>query len=140
MSEINDLAIAFYNRFSITNDFNTGINGQLFENMATEDAVYPYAVYSISSGKPEYTFTEDLIDVKLSLSIYSDDMDSSVIKTLYRKASVWFDECALTITTSVLIWLREMDILSRVIDHITKSGVKKVREYLLQFDLYASLK
>lgn len=124
----------------VHNDFYLAVNGQLFQNRAPEDAVYPYSVYSIDSGRTEYNFSDQYLDLQLNLFIYSDVMDSSIIKTLYRKAISLFDEQVLSILTSILIWMREEDVFSRIIEHVTKSGVKRVREYHIQFALYASLK
>ncbi len=125
---------------AVYNDFFTSINGQLFEDEAPEYAVCPYAVYSIPSARDSYTFSEEYTNAGVQLFIYSENMDTSEIKRIYRYAVDLFDECTLIITGSTLVWMKEQNLMTGLEQHITINGTKKVLVYNIDFEVLTSLK
>ena len=124
----------------VYNDFFESINGQLFEDIVPESAVYPYAVYNIPSASGFDTFSEEYTDASISLAIYSDDMDTSEIKLIYRYASDLFDECILVVTGSTLVSMKEQNLTTMLDNHITMDGTKTVLVYTIDFEVITSLK
>jgi hypothetical protein len=123
----------------VHNDFYNAVNGQLFEGQAPEGSVYPYAVYQIISAPKDRTFTEEYTDITLQLSIFSSASSSAEIKLAYYYASALFDECELTILGSTLVWMREMNMVPMMEDHVTPTGVQSVRHYAVDFEVKTSL-
>ena len=121
-------------------DFFTSINGQLFEDEAPDSAVYPYAVYSVTDTIDEYTFTEEFSRVNVRMSIYSDNMDTSEIKAIYRYAGDLFDDCTLVVTGSLLIWMKEENLTTMIDQHITPDGTKEVLVYTIDFEVLTCLR
>jgi len=122
------------------NAFYNSINGQLFENDASEYAVYPYAVYNIESTRSTYTFGEEYTTANIKLAIYSDNMDSDEIQLIYRYASDLFDDCLMVITGSYMIWMKEDNLTTMLDQHITDAGTKKVLIYTIDFEVFSELK
>ena len=141
---ITNFSKAFYSKFTaltggVHNDFYSAVNGQLYEDQAPEGSPYPYSVYLIVSAPKDKTFTEEFTDISLQLSIFSSASSSSEIKLAYHYAHVLYDECALTITGSTLVWMKETNLTPIIEDHTTPTGTQKVRHYAIDFDVLTSL-
>ena len=141
---ITNFTTAFYSRFTVApagihNDFFNAVNGRLFEDQAPVGSVYPYSVYKVISAPKDRTFSEEYTDISLQLSIFSSASSSAEIKLAYYYASVLFDECALTITGSTLVWMREVNMVPMIEDHTTPTGVQEVRHYAADFEIKTSL-
>jgi len=134
-----NLCKAFYTLFLTANDFNTSVNGRLFENIAPDGTSYPYAVYTIVSAPKEKTFSEEYTNTLLQLTLYSSNMDSTEIKNMYHYAHELFDEAEFTMVGSTLVWMRKELVVTDVQDEITPSGTQKVRVYDIDFDIRTSL-
>jgi len=125
-----NLCTAFYTLFLTDNAFKTSINGQLFENDAGDDAVYPYAVYSIVAAPKIKTFSDELTNTLIQLSLFSANMDSTEIKNIYYQQRELFNDCLLSITGSTHIWMNEENLLTDTFDEeTTLEGTRKVRVY-----------
>lgn len=140
-----NLSTAFYSRFTalvgvVHNDLYSDLGGRLYEaGNVPGDVVYPYGVYMIVAAPKEKTFTEEFTNVILQLSIFSSASSSAEIKNAYAHASKLFDECALTITGSTLVWFRETNLACLIEEHTTPSGTASVRHYAIDFDVKTSL-
>ncbi len=134
-----NLCTAIYTKFSTSNDFNTSVNGQLFENEAPEGTEYPYAVYSIVSAPKEKTFSEEYTNTLIQLSLYSSNMDSTEIKNMYYQAKALFHEKELTITGSTLVWMKKETLITDIQEETTPGGTRKVRVYHVDFEVKTSL-
>jgi hypothetical protein len=139
------LSKSLYSKFTALNEggepnaFYTAINGKLYEDRVPDGTDFPYAVYHIISSVKERTFTEELRDTLIQLSIFSTSMSSTEIKDLYYKAGDLFDEKALTITGSDLIWLREENLSTILTDETTPDGNNIIRQYIIDYSAYTSL-
>jgi len=85
--------------------FNTAIGGRLYKTIADEDAVYPYSVFKVVNDRPEYTFKNTFEDVIIQFSLFSASNSSSEVEDLFTYLKTVYDDCALTLTGSSLIWM-----------------------------------
>jgi len=144
---LTNLCTSIYSKFAdkttaleaFHNDFYTSVNGQLFEDDAPLFAQYPYAVYSLPSVRKRYTFSEEETNTYLQLFLYSDNMDTSEIKLIYRYAMDLFDECSLSITGSSLVWMKEDNVMFGIDHQITQEGTKRVLTYTVNIEVLTSL-
>ncbi|GAG59613.1 unnamed protein product, partial [marine sediment metagenome] len=67
----------------------------LYLDRAKQTAVYPYIVYHKISGRPDYTFTEDMENVLIQFNIYDDNSSSETINDIYTKLKALYDWCTL---------------------------------------------
>jgi len=103
----------------ITNRFTgsalaSALSGGLHLAKAPPNTPYPYAVYFMVSGKPEWTFTEDMENVLLQFSIFDSDLSALGICDLYAKLDALYHDCDLAVTGyDCLYMLREFQQLQR---------------------------
>jgi hypothetical protein len=136
---------AIFTKFTATtggsnNSFWTAINGRLFEDEPPEGCPFPYAVYGIIYAPKNWNFKSVLTRIMIQLSIYSDKMDSSEIKDIYYKASLLFNDPALSVTGSDFIMMYETNMNSIIEEHTTPTGTQRVRAYHVEFEVTSELK
>lgn len=95
------LFTGIYNLFKATpaNNFYNAVGGRLYLHEAPQGATFPYAVYFLVSGMPEYwlsgpTFEEPVIQ----FSLFSDSESASEVTDLYTYLTALFDDCTLTVS------------------------------------------
>jgi len=104
----------------------TSVTG-LYLDRALQGTAYPYIVYHKISGRPDYTYTEDMENVLIQFNIYDDHSSSTTINDIYKKLTALFDWCVLTVEGWNSIYMkRELDILTREND---------VFNYMLEYRL-----
>ena len=108
-----ELFTGIYSKYSGNEALKAVITGFYFSE-APQDAVMPYAVYHKISGRPDYTYTEDMENVLIQFNIYDDNSSSTTINDIYKKLTALFDWCGLTVTGWNSIYMkRELDMLTR---------------------------
>lgn len=138
------LTTAFYSLFTaapggVHNDFYNALAGRLYENEAPAGIEFPYAVYQIISSVKEKTFFEVYKNTILQLSIFSTAEDSGEVKAAYGYASALYDECALSITSSKLVWMKEINLMTMRDEITTPEGTAKIWHYAIDFEIKTSL-
>jgi len=117
----------------------TAVGGRVYLDRAIPGAAFPYVVYFVVSAVPERTFTEHYTDTLIQFSIFSSSPGAAEITTIYNALVALFDECALAITGSTLVWMREVNLRTSVEDITTPSGVQTVKQWDVDFELKTSL-
>jgi hypothetical protein len=117
----------------------TDIGGRLYKGRAPEGAEYPYAVYMLVSDVPEKTFTEQYENVIIQFSLFSSASGSTEVEDMYTHLSALYDECAMTITGSTLVWMKRSNAQLMVEDHTTPAGTAQVWHYAVDFEVLISL-
>ena len=104
----------------------TSVTG-LYLDRALQGTAYPYIVYHKISGRPDWTFTEDMENILLQFNIFDDHSSSTTINDIYAKLTTLFDWCSLTVAGWNSIYMkRELDNLNRSND---------IWNYFVQFRL-----
>jgi len=129
-----NLTTALMTKFS-GSALDTALAGRLFKGRAPEGAAYPYAVYLIVSDVPEKTFTEDFEDVLIQFSLFSSASSSSEVEDLFTYLKALYDECAMTITGSTLVWMKRVNATLTVEDHTTPDGTVEVWHYAVDYEV-----
>lgn len=115
------------------------IASRLYKGRAPEGTDYPYAVYKVVTDTPEKTFTEDYENVIIQFSLFSSTSGSTEIENMYTYLKALYDECALTITGSTLVWMKRSNAVFQIEDHTTPQGTVQVWAYHVDYDIMTSL-
>ena len=100
---------AIYSKFS-GNVALSGAVTNLYLDRAIQSAVYPYIVYHKISGRPDYTFSEDMENTLLQFNIYDSNSSSATINDIFEKLKTCYDWCSLTVSGWNSIYMkRELD-------------------------------
>jgi len=75
----------------------------LYGVSAPEDAECPYAVWSIPSAMPDWTFKENFEELTMQISVFTKDRSPLPAMALGKTLTELFDECALAVTGYTLI-------------------------------------
>lgn len=74
------------------------VGNRIYFEEAPENTPYPYVVYFIVASNPEDTFTEDMEDIQVQFSLFSDSEGATEIATMYGHLTDLMDDAALTVT------------------------------------------
>lgn len=118
----------------------TTVGGRIYLDEARENVVLPYVVFSIVSSDQTKTFTEHYTTIHIEFALFSSDPGATQITTMYNNLQALFDECALTITGSTLVWMKEVNLTTTMDGKATTiSGTYGVRRWLVDFEVLTSL-
>jgi len=107
------LFLGIWNKFNSNAALKAAVTNMYFSE-AIQTAVLPYIVYHKISGRPDYTFTEDMENVLIQFNIYDSNSSSATINDIYTKLTALYDYCSLTVTGWNSIYMkRELDNLTR---------------------------
>jgi hypothetical protein len=102
-----ELTTAIYGRLA-GSALDTAIGGRLFESMAPEGVELPYVVYFLVADAPADTFKDQLDDVLIQFSLFSDQSSSTEVKDLYGHLKTLYDDCALTVAGRTVVWMKRV--------------------------------
>ena len=111
-----ELTKAIFSKLS-GSSLETAISGRLFKGRAPQGTDYPYIVFFVVSDIPQSTYTENFEDVIIQFSLFSSASSSSEIEDLFIYLKALYDECAMTIASSTLIWMKRENATLMVEDH-----------------------
>lgn len=86
------------------------VGNRIYFEEAPENTPYPYVVYFIVSALPEKTFTEDMDDILVQFSLFSDSEGGTEIATMHGHLNTLLDEASLSISGSALVWMRRANL------------------------------
>jgi hypothetical protein len=133
-----NLLTAIYGKFT-GSAFSSDVGGRIYLDQAPDGCEFPYCVFFIVSGTPEKTFTEHYTNTLIQFSLFSASSSAAEITTMYADLKALLDECALTITGSTLVWMREAN-LTTMMDEITVGdATNQVRHWAVDFEVRTSL-
>lgn len=121
--------------------FLTAVGSRFFKGRAPEGALYPYAVYSITSNVPEKTYTEHFEDTLIQISLFSNASGSTEIENMYTYLKTLYDECELTIPGAIddFIWMKRNNATLVNEDHTTLMGTTQVWAYHIDYEIKTQL-
>jgi hypothetical protein len=126
-----------YAKFTATtggvhNSFYTALGGRMYLSAAPQLTTYPYAVYSLVSGVPDWTLSSDNFeDLIIQFSIFDDGASASTIATAFGYQDTLYHDCGLSITGYSSIYMyREMQHLLRDEEDDTWQFVSQYRLFL----------
>ena len=82
----------------VNNAFWTDINGRLFDTEAPDNTELPFAVYFIISDVDDDTFSENMKEVYIQFSLFSDKSSSAEIKDMDSHLTALFKDIKFTVT------------------------------------------
>jgi hypothetical protein len=113
----------------------TDIWGRLFKGNSPEETEYPYVVFMLISDVPADTFKSNLEDVIIQFSLFSSASSSSEVEDIYMHLKALYDDCSLTITPAVLIWMVRQSAQLMTEDYTTPSGTVQVWHYAVDYSI-----
>lgn len=115
------------------------IGNRLYKGRAPERAEYPYIVYLIVSNAPWKTFSENFEETIIQFSLFSSTSGSTEIEDMYEDLITLYDECAMTVTGSTLVWMKRQNATLMIEDHTTSAGTEQVWHYAVDYEVLTSL-
>jgi hypothetical protein len=107
---------AIYSKLS-GSTLETLINGQLYYGSSPSGTRFPYVVFFSVTQTPEKTFTEHYTDAVIQFSVFSaTETSSNEAHDISEAVKALYDECALTITGSTLVWMLIQNVNGPVVD------------------------
>ena len=115
-----------WNKFNGNAALKAAVTNMYF-NKAIQTAIMPYIVYHKISGRPDYTFTEDMENTLIQFNIYDSNSSSVTVNDIFEKLKTCYDWCSLTVTGWDSIYMK------REFDDLTQEN--DVWRYLVQYRL-----
>ncbi len=135
---MNNLLTAIYGKFS-GSALSTDVGGRIYLDQAPDGAEFPYVVFFIVVGTQEKTFTEHYTNTLIQFSLFSASSSAAEIATMYADLKALFDECALTISGSKLVWMKESNLTTMVEDITVADATQTVKHWAVDFEVRTSL-
>jgi hypothetical protein len=82
----------------VNNSFWTAVNGRLFDTEAPDNTELPFAVYFVVSDVDEDTFSENMKEVYVQFSLFSDKSSSAEIKDMDTHLTSLFKDKVFTVS------------------------------------------
>jgi len=115
--------------------FTTDVGGRFYADIAPDEAEFPYCVFSVIDGNPEYTFTETFENLTIQFSLYSISDGLAEITSMFEHLTSLFDNCSLTITSQTLIWMTRERVNTMYDDIININGTRGLKQWAVTYDL-----
>ena len=120
------LFTGLWNKYNGNAALKAVVSGMYFAK-APQGTAYPYIVYHKISGRPDYTYTENMENVIFQFNIYDDHNGSTTVNDIFKKFTALYDWCSLTVVGWDSIYMkRELDDLKNEND---------IWNYFLQYRL-----
>ena len=121
--------------FNTSNNFNTAIGGRMFNTIAPENTPMPYCVFTHVVSTQADTFTEDMDEITLQFSIFSDSSSSTEVHDAMTYCKTLFDDCTFTVTSGVVVqFMRGVDGLI-IEEYETESGSQRVWHFHVDYSV-----
>lgn len=115
------------------------VGGRIYLDQAPDGCEFPYVVFFIVVGTQEKTFTEHYTNTLIQFSLFSASSSAAEITDMYADLKALFDECLMTITSSTLVWMKEVNLMTMVEDITVADATQTVKHWSVDFEVYASL-
>jgi hypothetical protein len=115
------------------------VGNRIYLDVAPDGAEFPYVVFFIVSGTQDKTFTEHYTNTLIQFSLFSASTGATEITTMYGYLKTALDECALTITGSALVWMRESNLITTMEDVLVADATVRVKHWSVDFEILTSL-
>lgn len=135
---MNNLLTGIMTKLS-TSSLSSYVGGRIYLDAAPDGAQFPYVVFFIVSGNQDKTFTEHYTNTLIQFSLFSASTGATEITTMYGYLKTALDECALTITGSTLVWMREQNLTTMVDDVLVNNAEQRVKHWAVDFEILTSL-
>ncbi len=126
------LATAIFAKLS-GSALDTAIGGRLFMRLAPDGTDYPYAVYLVVSAVPDDTFAKNGEEVLVQFSVFSVASSPGEIQDIVTNLRALYDDCILTITGNVLVWMKWEQTTSAIEEYATPDGTTTVWAYHVDY-------
>ena len=120
---------------ALHNDFYDDIGGRMYLDRAPERCEYPYCVLSIVSSNPDYVFRGSLENTYIQFSLFSASSSAVEITTICANLYSLFDDCALTVTSSVLVWFARQNLVTMIEDITVGDGTQQIRHWAVDYSI-----
>jgi len=135
---MNNLLTALMTKIS-GSAFSSDVGGRVYLDQAPQGAEFPYCVFFVVTANPDRTFTEHYTDALIQFSLFSASSGAAEITTAYNDLVALLDECALTISGSKLVWMKESNLTTMVEDITVADATQTVKHWAVEFSILTSL-
>jgi hypothetical protein len=128
---LTNLLTAIFGKFA-NSSFSNDIGGRIFLDEAPTGTEFPYCVYFIVTGTPDNAFQKKGKEVLIQFSLFSSSQSAAEITGMYNDLISLFDECTLTITSTIFNNMHWSNLTTMTEDITTPDGIDadKKREFV----------
>lgn len=112
------------------------VQGRLYKNRAPEGAPYPYLVYAVIVGDPEYTFSENYEDVTVQFDIFSKDASTTEIENIFTALTALFDNISFNPTAERVLEMQRQSYSLTSEEHYVTTAEIQVYHYTVDYNVY----
>ena len=136
---MNSLMAAIYGKVS-GSTLATLTSSRVYQDKAEPGAAMPYVVFSVVGEYRDKTFTETYVNTMVQFAVYNSGDDAPAVgQAVYESIVSLYDECALTITGSTLLWMRLSNTTPIMSDSDNPDGTGTVPTIIAEFEVRESL-
>lgn len=129
------LTAAIYEKLS-GSDLEGYVSNRFYKMRAPFDVEYPYIVFKLLIGNPEYTFVESYEDVTIQFDIFSKKTSTDEVENIYTALTDLYDNAILIPTNErVLNCQRSSQTLINE-EHTTETAEEQVYHYAIDYEIY----
>jgi len=88
------------------NNFYTSIGSRLYNTQAPQNAIFPFAVFTIVSNINEFTFTTSFENTLVQFSLFSTSESVQEVKDMFSHCKILFDWCELSVSGYDFLYMR----------------------------------
>lgn len=111
------------------------VSGRIYLDMVPEKPTFPYVVFFVVSSAPDDTFQEQMDDVLIQFSLFSESTSPAEIADMFEDCRTLFDNCTLSITGSTFVRMGRGRLTTMVEAMETSAGVQRVKHWAVEYDI-----
>jgi hypothetical protein len=109
------------------------VGGRVYLDQAPEGTVFPYVVIFIVSGVPADNFTDQIDDLLIQFSLFSESASVTEISTMYADLKTLFDNVSLAVTGCNMAWMKRENLTTITEDITTVNGNLPVKHWAVDY-------
>jgi hypothetical protein len=125
---------------AITDKIKTGpsalysdVGGRVYLDQAPEGTAFPYVVLFIVSGVPTDNFTDQIDDIIIQFSLFSEVRGVTEISTMYADLKTLFDNVSLTISGYNMAWMKRENLMTMTEDNPTVNANTPIKHWAVDY-------
>ena len=99
-----------YTKLTTSNTFSTAVGGRIYFSEAPQNVDFPFCVFSLVDNTPDWTFSSNIENFIMQISLYSSSRSDAEIQDMYTKlvALMNYKESTFSVTGYSFIFLKRV--------------------------------
>jgi hypothetical protein len=116
----------------------TAIGGRLYKLRAPQGTALPYVIFFVVSDVYQPTFTEDMEQVIIQFSIFSESSSTAEIEDIYDKLKLVYDNKAFTPTGNKVVVMTRQNAILTSGEADLEAGTGEYYQYDIDYEVIMS--